>query len=122
MPSSPQFRDRMLGMLLAFGPVMARPMFGGYGLYMDGPMFALIAHDRLYFKADDGNRQDFEQASMPPFSYQGKLRPINLSYWEVPPDVMADPMTLADWAGAARQAALRSRKKKTPKKTTGYPA
>jgi DNA transformation protein len=120
MPSSPQFRDRMLGILLAFGPVVARPMFGGYGLYMDGLMFGLIANDRLYFKADDGNRQDFEQAGMQPFSYPGKSRPINLSYWEVPPDVMADPLTLADWAGAAREAALRSRKTTKPrKKKTG---
>ncbi|WP_203301031.1 TfoX/Sxy family protein [Marinobacter sediminum] len=27
-------------------------MFGGYGIYYDGLMFALVADDVLYFKAD----------------------------------------------------------------------
>ena len=109
MPSTPAFRDRVLSRLLPFGPVQARPMFGGFGLYLDGMMFALIARDTLYFKADDGNRGDFEQAGTGPFSYQGRSRPIELTYWQVPDEVFGDPPRLADWATKAHRAAHRAK-------------
>jgi len=112
MPSTKAFRDEMLGRLLPFGPVEARAMFGGFGLYLDGLMFALIAYDRLYFKADDGNRDAFVGAGAAPFSYQGRNRPIELSYYEVPGAVLDNPGRLADWAGHARDAARRARAKK----------
>ena len=116
MPSSPAFRDRALGLLLPFGPVTARAMFGGYGLYLDGLMFALIAHDVLYFKVDDGNRADYVAAGAGPFTYAGKHRPVEMSYYRVPDGVLADPMTLADWAGKSHRAAARAKAKKPPRK------
>jgi len=33
------------------GPIRARKMFGGYGIYHDGVMFGLVADDTLYLKA-----------------------------------------------------------------------
>jgi DNA transformation protein len=112
MPSTIAFRDRVLSRLLPFGPVQARAMFSGYGLYLDGVMFALIARDVLYFKADDGNRDDFKQAGTEPFSYQGRSRPVELSYWQVPDEVFVDPLRLADWATKAHRAAHRARRAK----------
>lgn len=112
MPSTKAFRDRMVGRLLPVGPVEARPMFGGFGLYLDGLMFALIAHDRLYFKADDGNRQDFIAAGSAPFSYQGRNRPIELSYYEIPAAVLDDPAVLPRWVAGAQDAARRAQAKK----------
>ncbi len=35
------FRDRVLAHLNQIGAVTARSMFGGFGLYLDGVMFAL---------------------------------------------------------------------------------
>jgi DNA transformation protein len=35
-----------------FGPITARKMFGGWGIYHNGLMFALVADDTLYLKAD----------------------------------------------------------------------
>jgi DNA transformation protein len=48
MAASPGFRDHILELLAALGPVIARAMFGGYGLYLDGRMFALICNGALY--------------------------------------------------------------------------
>ncbi len=31
-------------------------MFGGYGVFHDGKMLALISGSNLYFKVDDSNR------------------------------------------------------------------
>ena len=42
------------------GKVTARSMFGGYGIFLDGAMFALISpENELYFKADEVNRDAF---------------------------------------------------------------
>ena len=40
-------------LLTDFGDVEAKSMFGGFGLYLDGLMFAIVADDALYFKVDD---------------------------------------------------------------------
>jgi DNA transformation protein len=109
MASSKDFRDQMLGRLLLFGPVLSRSMFGGFGFYLDGIMFALIAYDQIYFKVDDGNRQEYIDAGMGPFTYEGKKKPIQMSYFLVPPDVLDDPIELAEWAGWALDAAKRSK-------------
>lgn len=116
MPSSTDFRDRALGLLLPFGPVSARAMFGGYGLYLDGVMFGLIAFDTLYFKVDDGNRDEYIDAGTGPFTYEGKRRPIEMSYYQVPDKVMNNPTTLAKWAERAHQAAKRARAKNPPRR------
>jgi DNA transformation protein len=116
MPSSTAFRDQVLGRLLPFGPVNARAMFGGYGLYLDGLMFGLIAYDTLYFKVDDGNRDDYIEAGTNPFTYEGKRRPVKMSYYQIPEAVMTDPGDLAIWAERAHQAAKRSKAKSPPRR------
>lgn len=109
MASSKDIRDQMLGRLLPFGPVLSRSMFGGFGFCLDGIMFALIADDQMYFKVDNGNRQDYIDAEMGPFTYQGKKKPVQISYFLVSPDVLNAPIELAEWAGRALDAAKRSK-------------
>ena len=121
MPSSTDFRDRALGLLLSFGPVTTRAMFGGYGLYLDGLMFGLIADDWLYFKVDDGNRDDYIKAGTGPFTYAGKRRPVEMSYYKIPEALMENPTTLAKWAERAHQAAKRSRAKNPPSRKRRNP-
>ena len=123
MPSSTDFRDRALGLLLSFGPVTARAMFGGYGLYLDGLMFGLIANDTLYFKVDDGNLDEYIKAGTGPFTYEGKRRPVEMSYYQIPEALMNNPTTLAKWAERAHQAAKRSRLKnpQRPRRSSSRP-
>ena len=84
------FPDYVIEQLGAFGSVSARPMFGGNGLYKAGVMFAIIFDGELYFKVDDSNRADFEAEKSEPFVYVARGRPITLSYWFVPEDVVED--------------------------------
>jgi DNA transformation protein len=116
MASDREFADQVVGRLLPFGPVAARRMFGGFGVFLDGVMFGLIGFDTLYFKVDDGNRADFEHAGMAPFTYQGKTRPVRMSYWQVPDDVFDEPGRLAEWAENAVAAARRAKNAKRPTK------
>ncbi|NEQ45405.1 MAG: TfoX/Sxy family protein [Leptolyngbya sp. SIOISBB] len=108
-----QFRDAVVSHLNQVAPVTARGMFGGYGLYLEGIMFALIACETVYFKVDDGNRADFEGLGMSPFTYVGKGKPIKMSYYEIPSSVWQDLPTLAHWVDQAHAAARRVKRGKS---------
>jgi DNA transformation protein len=110
MARSSEFVEFVLESLQPLGGVSARRMFGGWGIYKDGVMFALIAYDTLYFKVDDGNRQAYEAASLPHFTYTDKGKPIRMPYREAPPEGFDDHDILCAWARDAYAAALRTRK------------
>ena len=119
MGSSREFAEFVVERLQPLGPVVARRMFGGFGLYLDGAMFALIARDTLYLKVDDGNRPAYEDAGLPHFVYEDKGKAVRMTYREAPGEGFDDPEVLCDWASAAYAAALRTR---TPKrKRAGTP-
>lgn len=108
MAVSPDYLDHVLDQFAAFGPVDARRMFGGVGLFRGGLMFALITDDTLYFKTDDGNRVEFEAAGMTPFSFAARGRRMITSYFEAPAEAFDDPDVLARLARGAHDAALRA--------------
>ena len=109
MAVDPGFRDFVQDQLSGLGPVSIRPMFGGAGVYADGVMFALIAFDTLYFKADETTKARFEQEGCAPFTYEGKGKPVRMSYWQVPERLFEDPDDMRDWAHEALSVARRSR-------------
>jgi DNA transformation protein len=102
---------RVTRLLMPLGPVRARAMFGGCGIFLDDLMFALIAWDRLYFKVDRETKPRFAEAGGEPFVYQGKHKPVEMSYWTLPEERLADPLALIEWAELALAAARRARKK-----------
>ena len=104
-----EFVSYVVESLQPLGPVSARRMFGGHGIYLDGVMFALIASDQLYLKVDDGNRAAYETAGLEPFTYSGKGAPVRMSYHEAPGEGFDDPELLCAWAREAYAAALRAR-------------
>ena len=116
MANSAEFIDHLMDMAAAFGPVQARRMFGGHGLFRDGIMIGLVADDTLYLKVDDRNRGDFEAAGTGPFIYDGKGKPMAMSYYEAPATAMEDPDRLTDWLRSAQGAALRAQANKPAKR------
>jgi DNA transformation protein and related proteins len=113
-----------LELLEPLGPVQARAMFGGWGLYHAGRMMGLIIEDRLYLKTDDTTRPAFEAAGGEPFVYDaGKGRkPVTMSYWTPPADASDDAHALLPWARRAVEAALRAAQKKPAAKKKSAPA
>jgi len=73
----------MMQKLELLGNVNSRAMFGGYGIFHEGLMFALIADDTLYFKVDQSNRSMYQEAGSRPF-------PHGISYWEAPAELLED--------------------------------
>jgi len=78
--------------------VRSRAMFGGYGIYKENVMFAIIVEDELYFKVDETNREEFEKRGSRPFTYESRGKTVTMSYWEVPAEVMDDPQEIRRWA------------------------
>ncbi len=116
MARDPELVRLVLGLLLALGPVQARRMFGGTGLFLDGTMFALIDRSRLYIKADDRTKADFAAAGAEPFTYRRQGKRIALSYWMAPEGSLASPDALLPWARLGVEAAIRGRAAKARKK------
>ncbi|MCG8510783.1 MAG: TfoX/Sxy family protein [Rhodospirillales bacterium] len=114
MAISAEFRDHVVDMLEGAGQVTARAMFGGAGLYLDGIFMGILSNDVLYFKADEKNRADYEEAGMQPFApYADK--PANMSYLQVPAEVMDDAEELCAWARKAWEAGRRAAAEKAGK-------
>ena len=90
--------DRLSGL----GDISARAMFGGHGLYWRGVIFGIAHRERLYLKVDERSKPAFEARGMGPF--RPNERQTLKSYYEVPPEVLADPEALLSWAGEAIRA------------------
>ena len=102
MPVSSEYLDFLIDQLKPFGPVTSKRMFGGAGLYHRRTFFGLVADDVLYFKVDEGSKQDYLDAGMTAFRPFGSYA---MGYFEVPADILEDPEELARWARKAFAAA-----------------
>jgi DNA transformation protein len=111
MAASAEYLDFIKEQLSGFGPVTVRRMFGGAGIFRDGLMFALIADETLYLKADAISQQQFEALSLPPFTYGARSgKRTVMSYWRAPEACLDDRDEMTLWARTAFAAALRAQK------------
>ena len=95
--------------LQPLGPVRARAMFGGHGLFLDDRMFALIADGDLYPKVDEATEPAFRAAGAAPFVYDRRGTAATLRYWSMPADPTAEPGRWLEFAAYGLAAAARSR-------------
>jgi len=100
----------LLDQLAPIGKVTARPMFGGYGIYLNNLMFGIVEDDTFYLKVDNHNRPDYEALGLPPFTYMRKDKEVSLSYFLAPPEAIDDAEYLCDWARKSYDAAMRTAK------------
>ncbi|HEX5337558.1 MAG TPA: TfoX/Sxy family protein [Gallionella sp.] len=110
-----EFVDYVVELMSNWATVSARKMFGGYGLYREGLMFALIAEEELFFKTDADNVAQFERAGSRPFVYRNKERSVQMSYWAAPAASLDTPAEMRDWCQTAYGAALRAHASAKPK-------
>ncbi|ABC80017.1 TfoX/Sxy family protein [Anaeromyxobacter dehalogenans] len=105
MPISPSFVEHAVDLLAALGPVQARRMFGGVGLYCDGVMFGLLDGDELFLKTDGETRPWFLEAGCRMWIYPGMYE---TSYYRPPDDAHEDAEAMLPWARLALDAAIRA--------------
>lgn len=91
------FVDYILDILSDYGNIKSRKMFGGYGIYKDKTIFAIIIDDEIYFKADKILAEEYKSYGSHPFTYKRDEKTVALSYWYVPSEVLEDSDRLKIW-------------------------
>lgn len=94
------FHDYVVHDLLGAVPgVASRAMFGGWGIYKDGVIFAIIVDGNLFFKAEGAHRVFFEAQGSRQFTYTTRTRPtpVAMPYWLVPENVLEDRELFDEW-------------------------
>lgn len=99
------------------GDATARFMMGGYVVYIDGVVCALVADGAVFLKGDAHNIPDFDARGLKafkPFPDQDLV----MKYFQAPPEIFEDPDALRQWVGGALEAGRRAVKKKPAGKRT----
>jgi DNA transformation protein len=116
MPAKNAYLDFVAEWLAPLGSVTARSMMGGHILYCDCVVFALIANNTLYLKADAETRPRFEALRLKPFyPFEGKA---SMSYYQPPAEFFEDEEAMLEWGRAAVGAGRRAKKKPAKKKAS----
>ena len=111
-----QFRDYVLDILQPHGPITARSMFGGYGIFYDGLIIGIIVENQLYFKVDKETQPDYESHGSHFFVYVGKTKTVQMSYMNVPDSILENKDELGTWIKKAYEVTCRYQRSKRPKK------
>ena len=133
-PKHSEFAQYCCELLASTGPCTAKRMFGGFGLSTDGLTIAIIADlgsgEKLWLKASDDNRPQWESAGCERFTYastkDGETVSRGMNYYSAPEEAMDSAHAMAPWARLALQAALsakaaKPRRSAKPRKAEAKP-
>ena len=105
MPVTPEFRKDVEAHLARISPTTSKAMFGGVALYSGEFLYGILDDDRIYFKVDETNIEDFKKFDAEPWTVSpGK---VNTAYYEVPKAIWESDMKIAEWINKAVKVAMR---------------
>ena len=85
--------------LSPIGPIVAKPLFGTHGLYVEDRIFGLVSEGRTYFRTTDETTFRYVEEGARPFVYErSDGRSTVMGYHEVPARVMEDRDLACAWA------------------------
>lgn len=90
MAFDPGLLDWVAEAMAPLGSVTHRKMMGGATLYCDGTIFAIIADDALWFKADRHSDAEWDALGCQRFEMQMANRLASMNYRRTPQDVYDD--------------------------------
>jgi DNA transformation protein len=106
--------------LAPLGQLTMRKMMGGATLYLDGVVFAILADDEIWFKADAQNDASWDALGAERFSFSFKDgRTGTMNYRRGPADVHDDAEAMRRCAGLGLAAGLRGAARKSPRRAKG---
>ena len=114
------FHDFVREQFSGLGPISVKSMFGGAGVYAEGLMFALLADDTIYLKADTALKAELKAEGCGPFVWTPESGPragekVEMGYWKLPDAALDDPQLATEWGRKALMVA-RSKATSTKKK------
>ncbi|CAH0525586.1 TfoX/Sxy family DNA transformation protein [Vibrio hippocampi] len=91
------------------GVVKSRSMFGGFGIFIDDTMFALVVNDRIHIRADKSTATKFQQLAYHPYVYQKRGFPVVTNYFALPDAYWQTPEKIIEYAKEALQVAKQAK-------------
>lgn len=99
-----------------FGKVRSRSMFGGFGIFVDDAMFALVVNNALHIRACETTNQQFKDAQYEPYVYKKRGFPVVTKYFALPNELWQDEEQILSMARIALDAALVEKASNTEEK------
>ena len=87
------------------GHIKSRSMFGGFGIFADDTMFALVVNDKLHVRADAALAKQFKSQGLEPYVYKKRGFPVVTKYFALCNDWAADAGKTLKIASVALKAA-----------------
>ena len=123
MAVSKDFADYCCELLSGVGQPIAKRMFGGWGISVEGLTIAVIAdltklggaNVKLYLKVDDHTKPRYEAAGGQRFEMASKGKTMGMNYYTVPDEAMESPDAMRHWARLALLCAVEAKAKAKPK-------
>jgi DNA transformation protein and related proteins len=123
MAISKDFADYCCELLAGVGSPLAKRMFGGWGISVDGVTIAVIAdltklggaNEKLYLKVDEVTKTQFEAAGGKRFEMESKGKSVGMNYYTTPDETMESTDAMLPWARMALNVALDAKAKAKPK-------
>ena len=114
-----EFVSYVVELMQTIGPVRAKSMFGGHGIFLEELMFGLVADSILYLKTDNETENDYKEKGLEVFTYNKNGKDIKMSYYQAPEEALDNSDEMNSWANKAYTTALRvaSKKRKNEKHT-----
>ncbi|MGF1753721.1 TfoX/Sxy family DNA transformation protein [Vibrio makurazakiensis] len=85
----------------SLGKIKSRSMFGGFGLFADDTMFALVVNNHLHIRADKNTLKEFEQQGYQPYVYKKRGFPVVTKYFALTDDVSVNQEDILEKAQAS---------------------
>ena len=121
MAVSKDFADYCCELLSGVGKPTAKRMFGGFAVYVEDVSIAWLLdlnkdnNAKLFLKASDETRAQYEAAGCQRFVYDMKGVPKSVNYYAAPDDAMESPNAMLPWARLALRCALEAKATAKPK-------
>jgi len=94
-----QFADK----IMPLGEITYKKMFGGYGVFESGTMFALVTSEGgVYLKSGEANLSRFEKA--------GANKHGRMPYYQIPAQVLENDSQVEEWTQEAIEVSKAAKK------------
>ncbi len=97
------------------GTIKSRSMFGGFGLFADETMFALVVNNQLHIRADQQTSADFDKQGLKPYVYKKRGFPVVTKYYAISNELWESSVHLLE---VAKQSLEQAKLEKEQQATT----
>ncbi len=76
--------EKLVELYSTFGEISTRSMFGGFGVFHNNTMFALVIKQAVFYRIDPQATPALAALNMEPYVYHKKGFPVHSKYFRLP--------------------------------------